>query len=50
VGQQIDRLAYEAVSLLVEQMEERKKRKPVLLKEPIHKMITPVLYRRETTG
>ena len=50
VGQQIDRLAYEAVSLLVEQMEERKKRKPVLLKEPIHKIITPVLYRRETTG
>ncbi len=50
VGQQIDRLAYEAVSLLVEQMEERKKRKPVPLKEPIHKIITPVLYRRETTG
>lgn len=49
VGQQIDKLAYEAVNLLVEQMEERKKRKPKPLKEPIHKMITPVLIRRETT-
>ena len=50
VGQQIDKLAYEAVSLLVEQMKERKKRKPVPLKEPVHKVITPVLVRRETTG
>lgn len=49
VGQQIDKLAFEAVSLLVKQMNERKKRKPVPLKEPIHKVITPVLVRRETT-
>lgn len=49
VGQQIDKLAYEAVKLLVEQMEERKKRKPTPLKEPIHKVITPLLFRRETT-
>lgn len=49
VGQQIDKIAYEAVSLLVEQMNERKKRKPAPLKEPIHKIITPILFRRETT-
>ncbi|WWR14844.1 LacI family DNA-binding transcriptional regulator [Lachnospiraceae bacterium JLR.KK008] len=49
VGQQIDKIAYEAVSLLVEQMKERQKRKPVPLKEPIHKVIVPVLKRRETT-
>lgn len=49
IGQQIEKLAHEAVSLLVEQMEERKKRRPVMLEEPIHKIITPVLYRRETT-
>lgn len=49
VGQRIDKLAFEAVSLLVEQMNERKKRKPVPLKEPIHKVVTPVLVRRETT-
>lgn len=49
VGQQIDKLAYEAVNLLVEQMNERKKRKPAPLKEPLHKVITPVLLRRETT-
>lgn len=49
VGQQIDIIAYEAVNLLVEQMNERKKRKPVLLEKPVHKVITPVLLRRETT-
>ena len=49
MGQQIDQLAYEAVSLLVEQMNERKKRKPVLLEQPIHKIIPPVFYRRDTT-
>lgn len=49
VGQQIDKLAYEAVKLLVEQMNERKKRRPEPLKEPIHKVITPILFRRETT-
>ncbi len=49
VGQQIDVIAYEAVSLLVQQMEERKKRRPVLLTEPVHKIIAPILIRRETT-
>lgn len=49
VGQQIDKLAFEAVSLLVEQMNEQKKRKPEPLKEPIHKIIPPILLRRETT-
>jgi len=49
IGQQIDKIAYEAVELLVEQMEERKKRKPTPLKEPIHRIVTPVLLKRETT-
>ncbi len=49
VGQQIDKIAYEAVRLLVEQMDERKKRKPVPLTEPIHKVVTPILLKRETT-
>lgn len=49
IGQQIETQAFEAVALLVEQMTERKKRKPVPLKEPIHKMIAPILIRRETT-
>ena len=49
VGQQIDKIAYEAVSLLVDQMNERKKRRPVPLAEPIHKVITPILVRRGTT-
>ena len=49
VGQQVDKIAHEAVSLLVQQMNEHKKRKPVPLKEPVHKIITPILIRRETT-
>lgn len=49
VGQQIDKIAFEAVSLLVEQMNEQKKRKPEPLKEPIHKVVAPVLLRRDTT-
>ena len=49
VGQQIDKIALEAVSLLVDQMNERKKRRPVLPEEPIHRVITPILLRRETT-
>lgn len=49
VGQQTSKIAYEAVKLLVSQMNERKKRKPVPLKEPIHKIITPALFKRETT-
>ena len=38
------------MELLVMQMNERKKRKPVPLTEPIHKIVTPVLIRRATTG
>lgn len=49
IGQQIDKIAYESVNLLVGQMNERKKRRPVPLKEPIHKVITPILLKRETT-
>lgn len=49
VGQQIDLIASEALKLLVTQMEGLKKRKPVLQTEPVHKMIPPVLIRRETT-
>lgn len=49
VGQQIDKIAYEAVQLLVEQMNEQKKRKPVPLETPVHKVIPPILFRRETT-
>lgn len=50
VGQQIDLIAKTAIELLVQQMEERKKRRPVPLSEPIHKQITPVLIRRDTTS
>lgn len=49
IGQQIDKIACEAVSLLVEQMNERKKRRPIPLKEPVHKVITTILLKRETT-
>lgn len=49
VGQQSEIIADEAMKLLVMQMNERKKRKPVPLKEPIHKIVTPILIRRETT-
>ena len=49
VGQQIDKIAFEAVSLLVEEINERKKRRPSPPREPVHKVVTPVLLRRETT-
>ena len=49
IGQQIDKIAYEAMALLVEQMNERKKRRPKPQTELIHKNITPILVRRETT-
>lgn len=49
VGQQIPVIARTAMELLSMQMEERKKRRPVPLKEPVHKVITPILVRRETT-
>lgn len=49
VGQQIDKIAYEAMELLVTQMNERKKRRPKPQTELIHKNVTPILVRRETT-
>lgn len=49
VGQQIPVIAGEAMKLLSSLMEERKKRRPVPLKEPVHKVITPILIRRDTT-
>ncbi|MBO5292828.1 MAG: substrate-binding domain-containing protein [Lachnospiraceae bacterium] len=49
VGQQIDKIADMAMEILVAQMNERKKRKPNLSGEPIHKVITPVLFNRKTT-
>lgn len=49
IGQQIDKIAYEAMELLVEQMNERKKRRPKPQTELIHKHVTPILIRRETT-
>lgn len=49
VGQQVDKIAEEAMELLLMQINERKKRRPKPLSSPIHKIITPVLVRRETT-
>lgn len=49
VGQQIDKISYEAVELLVNLMTERKKRRPKPQTELIHKNITPILIRRDTT-
>ena len=48
VGQQVEKIAQEAMELLVMQMEERKKRRPKPLDEPIHKVVDPVLVRRDT--
>ena len=50
VGQQIPVIAGEAMKLLSSLMEERKKRKPAPLEAPIHRVVTPILIRRETTG
>ena len=50
VGQQISVIANEAMKILSDQMEERKKRKPASLKEPVHKIIPPILIRRDTTA
>ena len=49
IGQQIDKIAKEAVSRLVAQRNECNKRRPIPLKEPVHKVITPILLKRETT-
>ncbi len=47
VGQQIEEIAREAVSMLIRQIELRKEGAPD--PEPVHKVITPVIYQRETT-
>lgn len=49
VGQQIDRIAASAMEILHEQITERHKRKPALYSEPVHKIIPPILIKRETT-
>lgn len=50
VGQQISVIANEAMKLLSEQMEERKKRRPAPQAGPVHRIIPPLLIRRETTA
>lgn len=49
IGQQIELIVKSTMDILVEQMNEMKKRNPSPLKEPIHKKITPILIRRDTT-
>lgn len=49
IGQQTDIIAAEAMELLLNQIIEQKKRRPIPLKEPIHKVISPVAIQRETT-
>lgn len=49
VDRQIPLMAAEAMRLLVMQMDEGKKRRPAPLTEPVHKVIPPVVVRRETT-
>lgn len=49
IGQKIDQIAAQAMALLVAQMNERKKRKPVPLAEPVHQVVKPVLVERDTT-
>ena len=49
VGQQIEKMVQNAMELLILQMEEMKKRVPKPLREPIHRQITPILIRRDTT-
>ena len=49
VGQQIYIIAASATEILHEQITERHKRKPALSSEPVHKIIPPILIKRETT-
>lgn len=49
VGQQIDIMADNAMELLLMQINERKKRRPTPLEAPVHRTITPILFRRDTT-
>ncbi|RHR10127.1 LacI family transcriptional regulator [Pseudoflavonifractor sp. AF19-9AC] len=49
VGQQVDKLAQEAVGLVVEQINARKEGRPLHSRKPVHKIIEPVLVRRAST-
>lgn len=49
IGQQVEAMADAALELLTMQINERRKRKPTQIAEPIHKVITPILINRETT-
>ena len=49
ISQQIDKIAAIAMDVLVSQMNERKKRRPIPLEAPVHKVVTPKLISRETT-
>lgn len=49
IGQQIDVMSKTAMELLLMQINERKKRRPVPLVEPIHQVIAPTAVRRGTT-
>ena len=49
VAQQTEQLAAEAMELLHQQMAERKKRRPAAPAAPVHRIVPPVLIRRETT-
>ena len=49
VGQQVEQLAGEAVGLLMKQINARKEGRPMRGRKPVHKVIDPVLIRREST-
>ena len=49
IAQQIPCIVSEAMGILVEQMTERKRRKPNLPEHPIHRIVPPVPIMRETT-
>ena len=50
VGQQVDQLAHAAVELLVDQIQARKQGRQPAQSVPVHKIVSPILFRRETTG
>ena len=49
VGQQIEKIAADAMEILNVQIKESHKRKPALSSEPVHQIIPPILIHRETT-
>lgn len=49
IGQQINRIAQEAMEILVEQIDSQKKQGSASLPELVHRTVKPVLFRRETT-